>query len=133
MCPDQVLIIFGILYQEYTAIKAEDTSSDTPHMINRILSSIKKQWAKLEQEALIAAVILNPVYKLTPFSALDFTTSVGCLALIKKLYLCFFQSLTPDEDQGLYDKLDEYLHDCGCYKNFTAFVINACQHARGKV
>lgn len=93
VCPDQVLITFCILYQEYMAIMHEDDSADTPYMIKKILDSIEKQWAKSEQEAFIVMVILNPVYKLTPFAVLDFMTSAGCLMLVKKLYLHFFDSL----------------------------------------
>jgi len=115
------------------AIMCEDDSLEMQIMIQRILDSIEKRWAKSEQEAFIAAVILNPVYKMTPFAVLDFTTSAGCLVLIKKLYIHLFGSLTSDEDQLLYDELMEYLYDDGCYKNFAPFVMNICQCAKEQV
>ncbi|KAF8226016.1 hypothetical protein L208DRAFT_1224651, partial [Tricholoma matsutake] len=80
---DQVLII---LYKEYQAMLSEDNSLETQYLVQCIIDSIEKHWTKSEQEAFIAALCLNPVYKLGPFTDVNFTTLAGILHLLKKLY-----------------------------------------------
>lgn len=129
---DQVLIIFGLLYKEYQALLAEDNSLETRYLVQRIIDSIEKRWAKSEQEAFIAALFLNPVYKLGPFADVDFTTLAGILHLLKKLYVRFFGELTVAEDQQMYDELQDYLHDTGRFKGSAALVKNMCAAARAQ-
>jgi hypothetical protein len=129
---DQVLIIFGLLYKEYQALLAEDNSFETRYLVQRIIDSIEKRWAKSEQEAFIAALFLNPVYKLGPFADVDFTTLAGILHLLKKLYGRFFGELTVAEDQQMYDELQDYLHDTGRFRGSAALVKNMCASARAQ-
>ena len=123
---DQVLIIFGLLYKEYQALLAKDNSPETRFLVQCIIDSIEKCWAKSEQEAFIAALFLNPVYKLGPFAEVDFTTLAGILHLLKKLYVRFFCELTVAKDQQMYDELQDYLHDTGRFKGSAALVKNMC-------
>ena len=43
---DQVLIIFGLLYKEYQALLAKDNSLETRILVQCIIDSIEKCWAK---------------------------------------------------------------------------------------
>jgi len=52
VCLNQVLIIFGLLYKDYQALLAEDNSLETQYLVQHIIDSIEKCWAKSEQETL---------------------------------------------------------------------------------
>jgi len=79
----------------------------------------------------IAALFLNPVYKLGPFADVDFTTLAG-IHLLKKLYVHFFGELTVAEDQQMYNELQDYLHDTGCFRGLAALVKNMCASAQAQ-
>ena len=128
----QVLIIFGLLYKECQALLAEDNSLKTHYLVQCIIDSIEKHWVKLEQEAFIVALFLNPVYKLGPFTDVDFTTLAGILHLLKKLYVRFFGELTVAKDQQMYDELQDYLHDTGHFKGLAVLVKDMCAAAQAQ-
>jgi hypothetical protein len=56
---NQVLLVFGLLYREYTDMIFNTDAHTEP--LHAILDSIEKRWAKCDQDVFIAALILNPV------------------------------------------------------------------------
>jgi hypothetical protein len=86
---DQILLTFGSLAIYYCDIKTTDSANILG--ATAILESIEKQWAKADQDVFIAAVLLNPFVKASPFSPqVPFLTQAGVLSLMKCLYLRFF-------------------------------------------
>lgn len=128
--PDQVLIVFGLLYAEYQLVKVQDTDLETAVLINAIFASIKKRWAKTDQEVFMVALILNPLYKTKPFTYLDITTPAGLLELIKKLYRRFFGTLSLNESQQIFQELSDYLGDTGIYRNLVTYAQDLVRQAR---
>jgi hypothetical protein len=55
-----------------------------------IIESIKAQWATADQEIFVAAIILNPFYQSTPFTALQFLTNAGIHSMLGCLWQHFF-------------------------------------------
>src|SRR5882762_7208212 len=51
-----------------------------------IIESIKAQWATADQEIFVAAIILNPFYQSTPFTALQFLTNAGIHSMLGCLW-----------------------------------------------
>ena len=64
---DQVLLIFGFLYHRFSSLPL-DVHDEVA--VNAVLKSIELRWSKADQVVFIAAVILNPMYKLQPFADL---------------------------------------------------------------
>jgi hypothetical protein len=63
---DQILLTFGSLAIYYRDIKTTDSANILG--ATAILESIEKRWAKADQDVFIAAVLLNPFVKASPFS-----------------------------------------------------------------
>ncbi|CDO69480.1 hypothetical protein BN946_scf184817.g40 [Trametes cinnabarina] len=62
---DDVLLTFGFLYQLFNALVEERDNA----VRTAVLGSLEKRWAKADQDVFIAAVILNPYLRLSPFRA----------------------------------------------------------------
>jgi hypothetical protein len=62
-----------------------------------IIKGIEQRWAKADQEIFIAAVVLNPFYQTTPFSALPFLNNAGIHALFHRLWVQFYGAEPPAE------------------------------------
>ncbi|CDO69496.1 hypothetical protein BN946_scf184785.g1 [Trametes cinnabarina] len=62
---DDVLLTFGFLYQSFNALVEERDNA----VRTAVLGSLEKRWAKADQDVFIAAVILNPYLRLSPFRA----------------------------------------------------------------
>jgi hypothetical protein len=76
-----------------------------------IIDSIEKRWAKADQEVFIAAVFLNPFFKIEPFSSkLRLWSQASIFSLLKRLYKRFFSVVERA------DELEESLHQL--YKVF---------------
>lgn len=134
VCLDQVLITFGILYIQYNALMVEDNSPESHIVLQAVLDSIEKRWAKADQEAFIAAVILNPTHMLKPFNQdCRFTTLAGAIALLKRLYVRFFGTLSRDNDQAFFEEAVEYLHSAGRYRELPPLARNISESARRNV
>jgi hypothetical protein len=58
--------MFGSLNMYYQNIKMENATNNPG--CTAILESIEKQWAKVDQDVFIAAIILNPFVKTLAFS-----------------------------------------------------------------
>ena len=80
---DQVLLIFGSLYNEYSQLKAE--LGDDGGLIQANLDSIEKHWQKSDQDVFIAALILNPMYKTSPFSRTSSLNHANVFSLLRHL------------------------------------------------
>ncbi|GLB41919.1 hypothetical protein LshimejAT787_1005190 [Lyophyllum shimeji] len=128
--PDQVLVVFGLLYAEYQLVKDQDTDIETKILVDAIQASIEKRWAKTDQEVFIVALILNPLYKTKPFTYLDITTAAGLLELVKKLYRRFFGTLSADESHELFQELGDYLNGMGIYRNLENYAQDLVRQAR---
>jgi hAT family C-terminal dimerisation region len=120
----------------YSRLRTNDPSPDNHMGCTAIIDSIEKRWAKAEQEVFIAAVVLNPFIKVTPFSSQsDFLAPANILALLKRLYSRFF-SVTEREDElkenmmQLYSNLDEYFKGTGICKNLVSWAEAVEEHAK---
>ena len=83
-----------------------------PDSCEAIINSIEKQWSNSDQAPFIAAVILNPLLKTTPFRSHHSFTLAGVLQLLRSLFSRFF----PDEEQPqLFVEVSEYLETRGRY------------------
>ena len=104
---DQILLIFGSLYIHYASLADDEDKTGA----NAILRSIEQRWAKADQDVFIAAVILNPFVRVSPFCAsVPFLNIAGILSLLKRLYTCFFRTPAPVE---LHRNLQDYLVSTG--------------------
>ena len=84
---DQVLLTLGYLVMQY--LKRLVGHDDKPGAAANI-ASIEKWWATADKEVFIAAVILNPFFKTTPFSNHISFTHAGIHLLPECPWLCFF-------------------------------------------
>jgi hypothetical protein len=127
-CLDQVLLVFGLLYQEYTDMIFNTDAHTEP--LHAILDSIKKRWAKCDQDVFIAALILNPVFKLTPFTKISRFNNASVLDLLSRLWTRFYQSPPPDE---MFTELMDYLGDVGTFQTFPNWCVQIEQNAETRV
>ncbi|EGO00225.1 hypothetical protein SERLA73DRAFT_72961 [Serpula lacrymans var. lacrymans S7.3] len=78
------------------------------------LKSIEKCWEKSDQDIFIAAVILNPLYKASPFSSsVEFMTAAGVWELCSRLWMRFYKEEAPIQ---LYRELVSYLSNQDRYE-----------------
>ena len=112
---DEVLLsvlTFGSLFMQYQAM------DDDEDVQNAILSSLEKRWAKADQEVFIACVLVNPLFRTSPFLRLDFLNRSGIRALFVRLWKRFYPSSIPPfefsthifdfiEGKGFFSELDE--------------------------
>ncbi|EGO29091.1 hypothetical protein SERLADRAFT_433098 [Serpula lacrymans var. lacrymans S7.9] len=71
------------------------------------LKSIEKRCEKSDQDIFIAPVILNPLYKASPFSSsVKFMTATGVWELCSRLWMRFYKEEAPIQ---LYRELVSYL------------------------
>jgi len=89
---DEVLLTFGSLFMQYRNM---DENKD---MQIAILSSLEKRWAKADQEVFIAAVLVNPLFRVSPFRRLDFLNRSGIRALFTRLWKRFYPGSSPSFD-----------------------------------
>jgi hypothetical protein len=109
---DEVLIIFGFLISRYLDLQGKVTSVEEKTMIQAIIDSLEKRWSKCDQDVFLAAVILNPLYRIKPFARIRKFTNAGVIALLVKLWDRFYSNI-PHE---LFRKeVLEYLEGHGDY------------------
>ncbi|KZT10484.1 uncharacterized protein LAESUDRAFT_711646 [Laetiporus sulphureus 93-53] len=112
---DQVLLIFRFLFIHFNVLS--DPNDAVIH--ENIIASIESCWSKADQEVFIAAVILNPFYKIAPFACINIFTNAGITMLIRWLWLHFFKSEVPLIQLG--SELLEYLGSTGSYESMTVY------------
>lgn len=108
--PDQVLLIFGFLQFRFTELQTElgDTEGTAA-----VLDSIERRWKKADQAIFVAAVVLNPLYRLEPFRDLDFLTTAALQRLLGELWKRFYKEDAPHE---LMTGIADYLNWKGRYQ-----------------
>lgn len=117
---DEVLIIFGFLISRYIDLRGKATSVEEKSMIQAIIDSLEKRWSKCDQDVFLAAVILNPLYRIKPFTRLRKFTNAGIVTLLVKLWDRFFPNTPSDKFRT---ELLEYLEGHGDYGvEFTNWV-----------
>ena len=82
-----------------------------------IIKSIEQRWAKADQEIFIAAIILNPFYQTSPFSALSFLNNAGIHALLGRLWVRFYRT-EPHPD--FHQQVTNYLNRSGFFQHLDA-------------
>ncbi|KAF6746082.1 hypothetical protein DFP72DRAFT_823413, partial [Ephemerocybe angulata] len=86
---DEVLITFGFLVHKYTGM-ADDVIAQAA-----ILKSVEARWAKADQEVFVAAVLINPLYRTTPFLPLESLNFANINGLLSRLWIRFFFEAPP--------------------------------------
>jgi hypothetical protein len=118
---DEVLLTFGALTMEYQDLR--DTCGGDQVACNAILGSLKKRWANADQNVLIAAVILNPFFKHSPFKALLRFQPANIYNLFVILWDHFF--LGQRAPIALYQNVIDYLRENGKFTTLP-MAIKVC-------
>ena len=101
-----------------------------------IIDSIEKRWAKADQEVFIAAVFLNPFFKIEPFSSgLRLWSQASILSLLKRLYQRFFSTVERADEleeslRQLYYNLEEYLEGTGICEGLADYAVDVENQAK---
>ena len=123
---DTVILTFGYLTIKYQAMDApEDLVGCTA-----ILKSLEKRWLAADQDVFIAAVIVNPLYRTTPFAPHPRFTNARIKILLASLYSRFFKMPAPDM---FYMELHEFLTESGRYRELSAMCAVHISTSRLKV
>ena len=77
-----------------------------------ILKSLEKRWLAADQGVFIAAVIVNPFFRVTPFAPGPRFINAHIKSLLASLYFRFFQSHPPNT---FHSELHDYLMGSGQY------------------
>lgn len=83
---DQVLVTFGFLIMKYRDAKM----SQDPIGRDAIIESIEKRWAKADQEVFVAAVLVNPFFRMEVFAPRSCFRQSELRALFARLYRRFY-------------------------------------------
>ncbi|KAI0633207.1 ribonuclease H-like domain-containing protein [Trametes polyzona] len=94
---DQVIIVFGFLHYRFSHLPPDiaDEAASTA-----VLQSIEQRWAKSDQAVFIAALILNPVFKLDAFAEQPEFTEGSIKGLLKDIYTRLFREEPPPSFAG---------------------------------
>jgi len=125
---DQVLLVFGLLQQHYTRLKREQPEDVAA--CNAILESLEKRWAKADQDVFIAAVILNPLHKVAPFTKMVSFSSAGVYTLLSRLWTRFYHEQPPS---GLLAEMRDYFNEQGQYEFMATWIPGLRQQAQQDV
>jgi hAT family C-terminal dimerisation region len=121
-------MVFGLLFREYTIMLSNTNSHTEP--LQAILNSIEKRWAKCDQDVFIAALILNPLFKLSPFARFSRFNNAGVFVLLSQLWTRFYHSPPPDE---IFTELLDYLADAGTFQTFPTWCAQIERNAETRV
>lgn len=113
---DEVLLTFGYLVMQYQKMQ---TDADDAAACASIIASIEKRWAVSDQEIFVAAVLLNPFYRNTPFAPLSFLNNAGIRSLFVALWKRFYRENPPD---SFYTEISDYLGETGIFENLKSEV-----------
>ena len=116
---DEVLLTFGSLCMTYTQMMSNggDVTS-----CEAIIGSIEKRWKKSDQAPFIAAIILNPLLKATPFQQHVTLTVANIHQLLRSLFIRFFPS---EEQPQMFNDIIEYLEVKGNFLPMEGIVNDA--------
>ena len=113
--PDQILLILGLLYLQFSEFKETDERS----MRATMLSAIESRWLKVDQDVFVAALILNPFHKISAFQPLHFLTTGGVYGLMRRLWVRFYGT-EPTTD--LWRNVRDYLENTGEYATMKSYI-----------
>ncbi|KAF8989582.1 hypothetical protein BDQ17DRAFT_1169802, partial [Cyathus striatus] len=117
-CLDQVPLIFGTLMYEY--LKMAETDGDHDGLIQAIIDSIEKRWAKCDQEAFILAIVLHPSLKTAPFAKnMPQLVPASLWQILHHLWTRFYSEDIPT---NLFKEFMDYLHSRGVYSVLTGYI-----------
>jgi hypothetical protein len=124
--PEHVVISFGFLHFRYSRIENDtDLTARTA-----VLASLECCWGQCDQEVFIAAVIVNPFYKVAPFQKIPLTTHAGLAALFSRLWHHFYNKNVPLE---LYMDLQDYLSGSGAFAYMDIYKVSLLSRADKEV
>jgi hypothetical protein len=116
---DEVLLTFGSLCMRFNEMASSDGD---PTSCQAITASIEKRWKTSDQAPFIAAVILNPLLKTSPFCPHPSLTLASIHQLIQSLFARFF----PNEElPWLFTDLSEYLEGKGSFSPMQDIISEA--------
>jgi hypothetical protein len=109
---DEVLITFGWLYLEFEQLN----DAVDQRIKNAVLSSIEKRWEKCDQEVFLAAAILNPFIRTSPFQPLPCLNLMGIITMFSRLYKRFFGVDVPAN--VITANVQDYFNNSGLFHDF---------------
>ena len=117
-----------MLYHKYEVLSHQP---DDAELMNAVLDSIEKRWAKTDQDVFIAALLLNPMYKASAFSSgLEFLTGAGVWDLISRLWTRFYKETPPI---SLFRELSDYFQGTGIYAMLSDHIEREMRLAESEV
>ncbi|KAJ6622653.1 hypothetical protein B0H10DRAFT_2431808 [Mycena sp. CBHHK59/15] len=130
---DTVLLAFGLLYVKYKVFLHEDGSGfyidEEDSGVRAVLDSLEKRWknAGREQEVFIAAVLLNPYFKNSPFSHLPILNRAGIDLTFERLWSRFFKQPAPPD---LRKNSREYFDGTGFFAGLQSYCTSEIERRR---
>lgn len=124
--PDQILLIFAMLYAHFDAFRDEDEAL----MRAAMLEAIEARWQKIDQDVFIATVILNPFHIIRPFRPLAMLTKGAIFALFSRLWMRFSREAAPVE---LWQNTTDYLDVSGDYATMRTYLNHIRADAEARV
>lgn len=126
---DEVLLTFGALTMEYKDLR--DNRDGDEVACNAILNSLERRWANTDQDVFVAAVILNPFFKHTPFKPLPRFQPANIYNLFVVLWNRFFPG--QPAPVTLYGNVLDYLRERGDFVTLNASVVACLDMSNQKV
>ena len=100
-------------------------------LIGTIEESIERRWKSCDQDAYIAAIVLNPLLKMAPLSTNSpWTTPSAIWTIIQRLWKRFYKQDAP---LTLFGELADYLHGRNRYAQLEQWALNASNLAKMQV
>ncbi|KAF9037773.1 ribonuclease H-like domain-containing protein [Panaeolus papilionaceus] len=123
---DEVLLTFAALYITYLSLSdAEDREVKAS-----LLESIERRWDQSDQEVFIAAVIINPFLRTSPFKKDATLISTGAVyQLFSNLWKRFYNE---DPPESLYEETGDYLRGTGCFSTLDSVITAFKNRAKAK-
>ncbi|KAF9041598.1 ribonuclease H-like domain-containing protein [Panaeolus papilionaceus] len=123
---DKVLLTFAALYITYLSLSdAEDREVKAS-----LLESIERRWDQSDQEVFIAAVIINPFLRTSPFKKDATLISTGAVyQLFSNLWKRFYNE---DPPESLYEETGDYLRGTGCFSTLDSVITAFKNRAKAK-
>src|SRR6266852_3016717 len=121
--------MFGLLYHRYTSLKNQQP--EDKRACDAILKSLERRWAKADQDVFVAAVILNPLHKIAPFTkSFNIFSNASIHTILSRLWTCFYKEESP---YSLFTEISEYFNCKGQYELLTTFIPHLRRWAQQEV
>ena len=109
--------MFGLFHHQYTTLKNEQPEDEWA--CNVILESLKRCWAKADQDVFVVAVILNPMHKIAPFSKTVVFSAASVFTLLSHLWTHFYNKKPPS---SLFSEMRNYFDNEGQYEFLVTWI-----------